>query len=281
MRLFWYAARILSGATHANALPKVDGGVGALATLDGCNGLGQVVARAAMLHAIALSKEHGIGAVAVRNSGHFGTAMFFNLAEPRELLNGAYGAIVVEPAGSTWRNPVDGSPAPTGVVADIITPTGSYREFVVMFQDNDTDIGANTMPYPRWVSNFSGINYGEDPIFLEGLALDSRSELGDLDQVFDSDGHGDPNTVFNAYTGDDVVIRVGIGAGEQAHVFGIDGHRFPWEPNIVGSSQLAARGMLPAQSFDAHLIDGAGSGITSGADYLLGNFRMPFLVDVF
>lgn len=77
MRLFWYAARLQSGATRADARPVPDGGVGALATMDGQGGLGQVVAKAAMSHAIALAKAHGIGAVAVRNSGHFGTAMYF------------------------------------------------------------------------------------------------------------------------------------------------------------------------------------------------------------
>lgn len=77
MRLFWYAARLKSGATNAASTPKIDGGLGALATLDGCGGIGQVVAHAAMEHAIALSRTHGIGAVAVRNSGHFGTAMYF------------------------------------------------------------------------------------------------------------------------------------------------------------------------------------------------------------
>ena len=77
MRLFWYADRIQSGATDANAVPQVDGGLGAMATMDGQSGMGQVVAHAAMEHAIALSKQHGLGAVAVRNSGHFGTAMYF------------------------------------------------------------------------------------------------------------------------------------------------------------------------------------------------------------
>jgi len=77
MRLFWYAARIKSGAMDANATPQIDGGLGALSAMDGQGGLGQVVADAAMTHAIALSKEHGIGAIAVRNSGHFGTAMYF------------------------------------------------------------------------------------------------------------------------------------------------------------------------------------------------------------
>ena len=77
MRLFWYAARLKTGAMDGNVVPQMDGGFGAIATMDGCGGLGQVVAHAAMTQAIALSKTHGLGAVAVRNSGHFGTAMYF------------------------------------------------------------------------------------------------------------------------------------------------------------------------------------------------------------
>ena len=77
MRLFWYAARLKSGAIDGNIEPRTDGGFGAIATMDGLGGLGQVVARAAMSKAIDLSREHGIGAVAVRNSGHFGTAMYY------------------------------------------------------------------------------------------------------------------------------------------------------------------------------------------------------------
>ena len=77
MRVFWYAARIQSGAMDPNAAPTLDGGFGALSAMDGQGGMGQVVAHEAMHQAIDLSKKHGIGAVAVRNSGHFGTAMYF------------------------------------------------------------------------------------------------------------------------------------------------------------------------------------------------------------
>lgn len=77
MRLFWYAARLESGAIDSTVKPEFDGGFGAVENLDGQGGLGQVVAHAAMVRAIALSKNHGIGAVSVRNSGHFGTAMYF------------------------------------------------------------------------------------------------------------------------------------------------------------------------------------------------------------
>ncbi len=79
MRLPWYVARIRSGVVAAQAQPElvVDGG--AVAVIDGHDGMGQVLAARAAEEAIARAKAHGIGAVAVRNSNHFGTAMYFTL----------------------------------------------------------------------------------------------------------------------------------------------------------------------------------------------------------
>jgi LDH2 family malate/lactate/ureidoglycolate dehydrogenase len=48
---------------------------GAIAALDANDGIGQVAAAEAARQAISRSKQHGVGAIAVRNSGHFGTAM--------------------------------------------------------------------------------------------------------------------------------------------------------------------------------------------------------------
>ena len=77
MRLFWYAKRLETGATRAGAEPEPEDNPAALSLMDGGDGVGQVVAKAAMVQAIRAAKAHGIGAVAVRNSGHFGTAMYF------------------------------------------------------------------------------------------------------------------------------------------------------------------------------------------------------------
>ncbi len=77
MRLFWYGARLHSGATNVDADPQIEAPRMAIATLDGQAGPGQLAAQRAMDQAIAAAKAHGIGAVAVRNSGHFGTAMYF------------------------------------------------------------------------------------------------------------------------------------------------------------------------------------------------------------
>jgi len=77
MRTFWYGARIQTGATKAISKPVISLDNGAVAVVDGNHGVGQVIAHSAMRQAIRRAKQHGIGAVAVRNSGHFGTAMYF------------------------------------------------------------------------------------------------------------------------------------------------------------------------------------------------------------
>lgn len=79
MRLPWYAERLKSGAVDAKAVPAIVVDAGAVAVLDGREAMGQVVAARAAQIAIDRARAHGIGAVAVRNSNHFGTAMFYTL----------------------------------------------------------------------------------------------------------------------------------------------------------------------------------------------------------
>lgn len=100
LRTFWYATRLESGAMSPVTRPEVSG-KGALLTMDGGDGVGQVVAKAAMVAAIEAAKAHGIGAVAVRNSGHFGTAMYFTRMAAREGCIG-FLATNASPAMAPW-----------------------------------------------------------------------------------------------------------------------------------------------------------------------------------
>ena len=83
MRLPWYVARLCSGAVSDTASPELISDVGAVAVMDGHHAMGQVSAAAAARAAVDRAKTHGIGAVAVRNSNHFGTAMYFTLMAAR------------------------------------------------------------------------------------------------------------------------------------------------------------------------------------------------------
>jgi LDH2 family malate/lactate/ureidoglycolate dehydrogenase len=82
MRLPWYVARLRSGVARAVAAPEYVVDAGAIAVLDAQDAMGQVTAARAAEDAIRRAKAHGIGAVAVRRSNHFGTAMYFTLMGP-------------------------------------------------------------------------------------------------------------------------------------------------------------------------------------------------------
>ncbi|MEV3971351.1 Ldh family oxidoreductase [Streptomyces sp. NPDC050698] len=77
LRLPWYLSRLASGATTAVAAPEVVTDSGAVLVVDGCDGLGQVLTDRAVTWGVERAGRHGISSVAVRNSGHFGTAAYF------------------------------------------------------------------------------------------------------------------------------------------------------------------------------------------------------------
>ena len=82
MRLPWYTARLQSGVARAVAEPEMVVDAGAVGVMDGHDGMGQVLTARAAQDAIRRAKAHGLGAVAVRRSNHFGTAMFYTLMAP-------------------------------------------------------------------------------------------------------------------------------------------------------------------------------------------------------
>jgi LDH2 family malate/lactate/ureidoglycolate dehydrogenase len=77
LRMRWYLERLKSKAMASVTRPVtlIDGG--ALSVIDGADGVGQVLAKHAMMDAVGRAQKHGVGAVAVRNSNHFGTVMYF------------------------------------------------------------------------------------------------------------------------------------------------------------------------------------------------------------
>jgi len=83
MRLPWYAARIRSGVMQARTRAETVVDAGALALIDGHDGIGQVLADMAAREAIDRAKRHGVGVVGLRNSNHFGTAMYYTLMGTR------------------------------------------------------------------------------------------------------------------------------------------------------------------------------------------------------
>jgi LDH2 family malate/lactate/ureidoglycolate dehydrogenase len=77
LRLGWYLDRLRHGVMHPVTTPEIVVDAGAIAVIDGHDGVGQVLAMRATHEAITRARAHGIGAVAVRHSNHFGTCMYY------------------------------------------------------------------------------------------------------------------------------------------------------------------------------------------------------------
>lgn len=84
MRTPWYVGRIRSGVMRPVTDPHLVTDAGAIAVIDGQDGVGQVLAARAAREAIARARQHGVGVVAVRNSNHFGAAAYYTLMAPPE-----------------------------------------------------------------------------------------------------------------------------------------------------------------------------------------------------
>ncbi len=77
LRLGWYLDRIRNGVMKPVTTPEFVVDAGAIAVIDTHDGVGHVATMLATNEAIKRAKLHGIGAVAVRNSNHFGTCMYY------------------------------------------------------------------------------------------------------------------------------------------------------------------------------------------------------------
>ncbi|MBV8222689.1 MAG: Ldh family oxidoreductase, partial [Candidatus Eremiobacteraeota bacterium] len=73
-RLPTYLRRMAAGGIDPKARPELVRESAATAVVDARNASGYVASRFAMQKAIELAKAHGIAAVGVRNSNHFGAA---------------------------------------------------------------------------------------------------------------------------------------------------------------------------------------------------------------
>lgn len=77
LRLPWYAERLKKRVMTPETKLSYVSDSGALGVIDANDGIGQVAATIAMNDAIERAKKFGIGAIAVRNSNHFGTCMYY------------------------------------------------------------------------------------------------------------------------------------------------------------------------------------------------------------
>ncbi|OXU18489.1 hypothetical protein TSAR_011386 [Trichomalopsis sarcophagae] len=78
-RMQMYVDDIRHKLTDATAKPKIVNDFQAIALVDGCNGLGQIVGKYCMELAIDKARKFGIGLVTARGSNHYGISGYYSL----------------------------------------------------------------------------------------------------------------------------------------------------------------------------------------------------------
>ncbi|HEV8361732.1 MAG TPA: multicopper oxidase domain-containing protein, partial [Candidatus Thermoplasmatota archaeon] len=169
--------------------------------------------------------------------------------------HGLFGGLVVEPAGSAWRDPKTGAAVREGTVADIVGPQGSFRELVAELQDRSWPTSEG-----RELASF---NLRSAP--LADRAAPTLSSGG---------SNGDPATdALRAYPGDPVAIRLLWGANANSRAvgtFAVPGHRFAVEHNDPGSRVSDAISFGISAQHNLWLDCGAGGCARLPGDYLYG-----------
>lgn len=127
LRLGWYLDRLRNGVMQAITRPEFVVDAGAVAVIDGRDGVGQVLARLAAREAVRRAKAHGVAAVGLRYSNHFGTCMYYTLMGARQgcvMMLASNGGPAMAPWGG--RRKIIGT-NPWSVAA----PAGRYAPFVM------------------------------------------------------------------------------------------------------------------------------------------------------
>lgn len=181
MRLSWYLARLEAGVCDPVAKPELVVDAGAVAVLDGHDGMGQVLTARAAEEAVSRAKAHGIGAVGLRNSNHFGTAMYFTLMAARE---GCVGFLSTNasPAMAPWggrKKTVGTNPwswaSPAGKHAPMvldIANTGVARGKVYLAKQKG-------LPIPEgWAINRDGAPTTDPSEAIDGIILPMAQHKG-------------------------------------------------------------------------------------------------------
>jgi hypothetical protein len=142
------------------------------------------------------------------------THYFHSHGETREQTNhGLFGAVIVEPAGSTYLHPSTGEALSAGWSAMIVDPNGSnFREFALIYHEIGTEryrhLNRNGLPVDLLDRYTKSYKPG-------GRALNYRSEpfMNRLDLQFKTNGKVDHSLAYSSYSFMCIMFTVGRFAG--------------------------------------------------------------------
>jgi LDH2 family malate/lactate/ureidoglycolate dehydrogenase len=181
LRLGWYLDRIRNKVMNPVTKPEFAVDAGAIAVIDGHDGVGHVLTVLAVKEAVRRAKAHGIGAVAVRNSNHFGTCMYYTMMGAREgcvMLLTSNGGPAMAPWGG--RKKIIGT-NPWSVAA----PAGRHAPFVVDMANTGVARGKiylarnRRLPIPLgWAINAAGEPTTDPQEAIDGIILPMAEHKG-------------------------------------------------------------------------------------------------------
>jgi LDH2 family malate/lactate/ureidoglycolate dehydrogenase len=181
LRLGWYLDRLRNGVMKPKTEPEFVVDAGAMALIDGHDGVGHVLTMLATREAVRRAKAHGIGCVGVRYSNHFGTCMYYTLTGAREgcvtflTSNGG-------PAMAPWggRRKIVGT-NPWSVAA----PAGKHAPFVVDMANTGVARGKiylarqKRQPIPLgWAIDADGVPTTDPQKAIDGIILPMAEHKG-------------------------------------------------------------------------------------------------------
>jgi LDH2 family malate/lactate/ureidoglycolate dehydrogenase len=181
LRLPWYVGRLRAGVCEPVTRPEFIVDAGAIAVMDGLHAMGQVLTARAMEDAVRRAKVHGIGAIALRNSNHFGTAMYYTVMAAREGCI-AFLSTNASPAMAPWggrKKTVGTNPwswaAPAGKHAPMVLDvanTGVARGKIYLARQKG-------LPIPEgWAINAAGAPTTDPQEAIDGIILPMAQHKG-------------------------------------------------------------------------------------------------------
>ena len=197
--------------------------------------------------------------------------------------NGLFGAVVVGPKGSKYRDPKTGADLTNknawaaDVIIDRSVPGNelrpNYRDVALFFQDEDNIIGTSFMPYVQNVAGLTGVNYRSEPYKYRE---EQGCSLGKMFQPCKADQPEDPATpLIEAHAGDPVRIHVIGASNEQNGMFSVEKHEWPIEPFMRGADLISVVEFAGSEVIDAFL-PSAGGPYRLPGDYVYSNQRLPY-----
>ena len=181
LRLGWYLDRIRNGVMKPKTQPEFVVDAGSIAVIDGHDGVGHVLTMLATKEAVKRAKAHGIGAVAVRNSNHFGTCMYYTFTGAREgcvMLLTSNGGPAMAPWGGMKKiigtNPMS-----------VATPAGRHPPFAMDMANTGVARGKiylarqKRQPIPLgWALDAAGAPTTDPQAAIDGIILPMAEHKG-------------------------------------------------------------------------------------------------------